>query len=133
MSHCHFRFPFKALAVVLSVACFLAFGQGAVSSALGADADTFEAWPKKPGEPGANPPPPKAAANETGTFETWPKKPAEPGVEPAAKAGEVAGAKTAEGISAGTWGWIAAGVAALLVIGWTAAGGGGGSSTTSNH
>ena len=116
-----FRFPFKALAAALSVACFLAFGQGAFSSALAADTDTFEAWPKKRVEPGVTP------------SETRPKKSAEPGVEPAARAGEAAGEKTAEGISAGTWGWIAAGAGALILIGVAAGGGGGGTTTTPVH
>jgi len=100
------RFPFKALVIVLSVACFLAFGQGAVSSAFAAEGSTFETWPKKPVESGVEPPPP-----------------------PPAKAGEAAGARTSEGISTGTWGWILAGVGAVALIAVAASG----SSSTSNH
>ena len=122
MSRRRFRFPFKALAAALSVACFLAFGQGVISSALAADPAPFETWPKKAVEPGVEP------------RETLPKKTGKPGAEPsAAEAGEAAGEKTSEGISAGTWGWIAAGVGAVVLIGMAAGGGGGGTTTTTVH
>ena len=119
MSRRRFPFPFRALAAALSVACFLAFGQGVISSALAADADTFEAWPKKSVQPGVEP------------SDKWPKEPeAEPS---AARAGEAAGARTAEGISAGTWQWIAAGIGTLIIIGLAASGGGSSTTTTPVH
>ena len=105
-----FRFPMKAFVAVLSIVCFLAFAQGAVPRALAAD----------PATPPATPP-------ATTEWETWPPK---KGVEASATAGEAAGAKTSSGISAGTWGWIAGGVAAVILIVVLAAGGSGSESTT---
>ena len=99
----------KSVVAILCAACFLTMSLGSVSRAVAA-----EPW------------------------ETWPKKTAEPGVEPvpetdgAAKAGDAAGKKTATGLSAGTIGWIAVGVAGAIGIG-IAVGGGGGGGTTSNH
>ncbi len=100
----------KGFVAILCAACFLAFAQGAVTQAFAAE--QWQTWPQKAAEPGVTPPP-----AETGA---------------AAKAGEAAGAKTYAGMSAGTIGWIALGVAAAVGIG-IAAGGGGGGGTTSNH
>lgn len=108
----------KAATAVLSATLFLCFS---ISSAITASAaDTWETWPKKTMEPGVD------------------KKPAAPAPPPsnsapAANAGEAAGAKTAEGMSAGTIGWIAAGTAAVIGIGIAAGGGGGGSTTPAHH
>ena len=101
-----------AMSVVaaLSIACFLAFAQGAVTSAVAADA--WETWPPKKPQPGVEPPTPEAGA---------------------AAAGEAAGTKTYAGLSAGTWGWIALGTAAVVGIAFALGGGGGGSSSTTNH
>ncbi|GAB4235950.1 MAG: hypothetical protein OHK0028_12680 [Deltaproteobacteria bacterium] len=79
-----------------------------------------------------------AAADE---WPVWPKKAVEPGVEPkpapepngAAKAGDAAGKKASDGMSAGTIGWIAAGAAAVIGIAVAAGGGGGGSSSNCNQ
>ncbi len=100
----------KSVVAILCAACFLIISLGSVSRAVAAD-----------------------------TWETWPKKTAEPGVEPkpgtdangAAQAGDAAGKKTATGLSAGTIGWIAVGVAAIIGVAIAVGGGGGGS--TSNH
>ncbi|MBP2676591.1 MAG: hypothetical protein H6Q84_3431 [Deltaproteobacteria bacterium] len=107
MTNRRFRFPVKVLAALLSLACFLAFEIVAVSPVLAAE---------------PTPGPLK--------WETWPKKPETSGTTtgPAA-AGEAAGAQTSSGISAGTWGWIAGGVAAVALIAVAAGGGGGGSSS----
>ncbi len=105
MTNRRFRPPMKAFAAFVAVACFLTFGQGAVSTALAAD-------------------PPSGSS----TWETWPKKP-----EGAGAAGEAGGAKTASGISAGTWGWILGGVAAAVLIAVAASGGGGGSTAAPAH
>lgn len=104
----------KSVVAILCAACFLTVSLGSVSRAIAADAaaDTFETWPKKATEPGVEPQP-------------------APGTEGAAKAGDAAGKKAATGLSAGTIGWIAVGVAAAIGIGIAAGGGGGG--TTSNH
>jgi hypothetical protein len=106
MANRRFRSPMKTFAAFLAVACFLTFGQGAVSSALAAD---------PPAPPPSSPP---------SVWETWPKKPAGPEA-----AGEAGGEKTTSGISAGTWGWIAGGVAAAVLIGVAASGGGGNGTT----
>jgi hypothetical protein len=97
-----------SLVAILCAACFLAVAQGAVTHAFAAE--KWETWPPQKVEPGVSPPP-----AETGA---------------AAKAGEAAGAKTSAGISAGTIGWIALG---LAVVGGIAAAAGGGGGTTSNH
>ena len=110
MDRRRFRSTMKAFVAALSIACFLAFPQGAVTHAQAAD----------PAAPSATPP----ASTE---WETWPPK---KGVDPSATAGEAAGAKTSSGISAGTWGWIAGGVAAVILIVVLAAGGSGSESTT---
>jgi len=101
-----FRSPMKMCAALIAIAFFLTLGHGAVSSVLAAD-----------------PPAPPAAGSDA--WETWPKKP-----EGATAAGESGGAKTSSGISAGTWGWIAAGTAAVILIGVAASGGSGGSSNS---
>ena len=79
----------------------------------------------------------RAVAADAETWETWPKKPAEAGAEDAtgaAMAGEEAGKKTYAGMSAGTIGWIALGTAAVIGIAIAAgSGGGGGGSTTPTH
>jgi hypothetical protein len=99
----------KSVVAILCAACFLTMSLGSVSRAVAAD--TFETWPKKKVEPGMEP---------------------EPTTEGAAQAGDAAGKKAATGLSAGTIGWIAVGVAAAIGIG-VAAGGGGGGGTTTNH
>jgi len=101
-----FRSSMKMCAAMIAVACFLTFGQGTVSSVLAADP----------------PAPPPAISND---WETWPKKP-----EGATAAGESGGAKASSGISAGTWGWIAGGAAAVILIGVVASGGSGGTATS---
>src|SRR5512134_3738246 len=106
MTKRRYRLSLKAVASVLSIACFLSFAGGAVNHAMAQD--TWETWP--------------------------PKKPA-PGTEgatsgAAAKAGEAAGTKTYAGLSAGTWGWIALGTAVLVAIILIAGGGGGGTTST---
>ena len=106
MTNRRFRFPVKVLAALLSLACFLAFEIVAVSPVLAA-------------EPAPKPPT---------TWETWPRTAPGTTTGPAA-AGEAAGAQTSSGISAGTWGWIAGGVAAVALIAVAAGGGGGGSSS----
>jgi len=110
MNRHRFRSSMRAFVAVLSIACFLAFAQGAVTHALAADPVTPPATPPKGTE-----------------WETWPPK---KGGEASATAGEAAGARTSSGISAGTWGWIAGGTAAVILIVVLAAGGGGGGSTT---
>ena len=108
------RSTMKSVVAILCAACFLTMSLGSVFRAVAADtaADTFETWPKKTAEPGVEPQP-------------------APGTEGAAKAGDAAGKKAATGLSAGTIGWIALGVAGAIGIGIAAGGGGGG--TTSNH
>ena len=102
----------KSVVAVLCAACFLTMSFGAVSRAVAAE--DWPVWPKKSAEPGVEvtptPPPPQ--------------------VQPAgaAKEGSEAGQAVKKGTSAGTIGWIAAGVAAAIGIG-VAAGGGGGSSS----
>jgi len=106
----HRRSPVKAVVAAVSIACFLAFAQGAVTHAVAAE--PWETWPpKKPG-PGGEIPPSEAGA---------------------AKAGEAAGKKTYAGLSAGTWGWIALGVGGLAAILLIAGGGGDGTTSTPAH
>lgn len=102
----HRRSPVKSVVAALSIACFLAFAQGAVTRAVAAD--TWETWPPKKPAAGVEAPAPEAGA---------------------AKAGEAAGTKTYAGLSAGTWGWIALGTAAVVGLAF-ALGGGGGDGTT---
>lgn len=111
MTNRRFRFPGKVLAALLSLACFLAFGIAAVAPVLAAD------------------PAPRPAPTSP-TWETWPRRP-EPAGVPAgpATAGEAAGERTATGISRGTWGWIAGGVAAAALVAVAAGGGGGGNAS----
>ena len=104
------RSTVKSIVAILCAACFLSMSLGSVSRAVAAD--PFETWPKKTTEPGVEP------------------KPA-PETEGAAKAGDAAGKKAATGLSSGTIGWIAVGIAATIGIGIAAGSGGGG--TTSNH
>lgn len=108
-----FQSTVKSVLAIICAACFLTMTMGLGSVSRAVAADTFETWPKKTTEPGVEPRP----APET---------------EGAAKAGDEAGKKAATGLSAGTIGWIAVGVAAAIGIG-IAAGGGGGGGTTSNH
>jgi len=103
-----FRSAVKSVVAVLCAACFLTVSLGSVSRAIAADG--WETWPKKTAEAGVEP---KPAANGNG----------------AAQAGDAAGKKTAKGLSSGTIGWIAVGVAAAIGIGIAAGGGG----STSNH
>ena len=95
----------KSVIAILCAACFLTMSIGTVSHAV-----AQESW------------------------ETWPKKTVEPGAEDttgAAAAGEEAGTKTYAGMSAGTIGWIAAGTAVVIGVA-IAAGGSGGSSSSSS-
>jgi len=104
------RSTLKSVIAILCTACFLTMSIGAVSRAVAADAETWETWPKKPVEAGAE--------DATG----------------AAMAGEEAGKKTYAGMSAGTIGWIAAGTAVVIGIAIAAgSGGSGGNGSTSNH
>ena len=89
----------KSVVAILCAACFLTMSLGSVSPAAAAEA--WETWPKK-------------TATET---------------DGAAKAGDAAGTKTSKGMSAGTIGLIALGVAGAVGIA-VAAGGGGGSSSS---
>ncbi len=92
----------RMLAVSMSAVCFVFFfGVAAAPPVLAADL-----------APGA------------AKWENWPKKE----TTGAAAAGEAAGEKTEAGISKGTWGWIAAGVAvaAIIAIAASDSGGGGG-------
>jgi len=112
------RYIRKTATAVLSAALFLCFS---IASAITVSAaDTWETWPKKTVEPGVD--------KKTAAPAPLPSNSA-----PAAKAGEAAGARTAEGMSAGTIGWIAAGTAAVIGIGIAAGGGGGGSTTPAHH
>lgn len=108
--HRQFR---QAAIAVLSATLFLAFT--VASPVTASAAETWETWPKKAVEPG---------------IDSKPAAPVPPpsGSGPAASAGKAAGEKTAEGMSAGTIGWIALGAAAVVGIA-VAAGGGGGSSS----
>ncbi len=101
----------KSVVAILCAACFLTMSLGTVSRAIAAD--TWETWPKKTAEPGVE------TKTDTGTNGG------------AANAGDAAGKKAATGLSAGTIGWIAVGVAAVAGIAIAAGSGGGG--TTSNH
>ncbi len=108
------RSAMKSAVAVFCAACFLTMTLGAASRAVAAE--DWPVWPKKTAEPGVEvtqPPPP-------------------PQVQPqpaAAKEGSEAGQAVKKGTSAGTIGWIAAGVAAAIGIG-VAVGGGG---SSSNH
>ena len=101
------RSTVKSIIATLCAACFLTMSLGTVSRAVAAD--TWETWPKKTTEPGVE----VAAA------------PA-PEANGAAKAGGVAGGKTATGLSSGTI--TAMAVGAAVVIGLAVAAGGNGSS-----
>jgi hypothetical protein len=107
------RSSVKSVVAILCAACFLTMSLGSVSRAVAAD--TWETWPKKTVEPGVEAKP----ATDNG----------------AAQAGDAAGKKTEKGISAGTIGWIALGVAAVagVVIAVGSGGGSGSSGSTSNH
>lgn len=114
-----FRPHVKPLAAMLSIACLLSFEFAAVAPA-------FAAEPTKP------------PAQTGPTWETWPKRPAESGpVKPTpsgpAAAGEIAGETTYAGLTAGTWGWIAGGVAVVGVAALALGGGGGGGSSAPAH
>ena len=106
---------------------------GSVTRAVAAD-DTFEAWPKKPAEPGVAPKPVPDANGAVKVWEMWPIKRTEPvtgqkpltGADGAATAGDAAEKKTAKERSYGTIGWIALGIAAVIGIAVAAGGGGGG-------
>ncbi len=116
MTICRSRIPVKIFAALLSLACFLSFEIMAVAPVLAAD-----------------PAPAPKPALKSSPWETWPRGPATSGVPTGpATAGEAAGEKTSSGISRGTWGWIAGGVAAAALIA-VAAGGGGGSSSSPAH
>ena len=99
------RSTLKSVIAILCTACFLTMSIGTVSRAVAQE--TWETWPKKPVDAGAE--------DTTG----------------AAKAGEEAGKKTYAGMSAGTIGWIALGTAAVIGVA-IAAGGSGGSSSSSS-
>lgn len=106
------RLQVKVLAALLSLACFLAFDIAAVAPVLAAD------------------PAPAVKPAPKSSWETWPRRPETSGVVTGpSTAGEAAGEKTSSGISKGTWGWIAGGVAAAALIAVAAGGGGGGSSS----
>jgi hypothetical protein len=109
-----FRSHGKLLAAMLSIACFLSFEVVAAVPA-------FAAEPAKP-------------PVQTGpTWETWPRAPGTPTPSGPADAGEIAGEKTYAGLSAGTWGWIAGGVAVVGVAALALGGGGGGGSSAPAH
>ncbi len=111
------RSGMKVLAALLSLACFLAFEIAAIAPTLA-----------------AAPVPAVKPAPKSSTWETWPRRPEPSGVTTGpATAGEAAGEKTSTGISRGTWGWIAGGVAAAALIAVAAGGGGGGSSSAPTH
>ena len=103
------RSTLRSVIAILCAACFLTMSIGDVSPAVAQE--TWETWPKKTVEPGAE------------------------GTTGAAAAGEEAGKKTYAGMSAGTIGWIAAGTALVIGIAIAAggSGGGGGGSTTPVH
>ncbi|MBE0602017.1 MAG: hypothetical protein IH611_00120 [Deltaproteobacteria bacterium] len=125
----------KSVAAVLCAACFLSMNLGAVSRAVAAD--PWETWPKTKTEPAPameQKPATATDANEAAkTWDQWPKKASEADMErklaadadKAAKAGDAAEKKSAMGISYGTIGWIALGIAAAIGIGIAASGGGG--------
>jgi hypothetical protein len=108
MTHRHRRTPVKALVAAVSIACFLAFAQGAVTHAVAAE--PWETWPPKKTAPGETAP-------DTGAY----------------RAGEYAGEKTYAGLTAGTWGWIALGTAAVVGLAFALGGGGGNGGTTSTQ
>jgi len=99
------RCTLKSVIAILCAACFLTMSIGAVSHAIAQE--TWETWPKKPVESGAE--------DTTG----------------AAMAGEEAGKKTYAGMSAGTIGLIAAGAAVVIGVAIAAGGSGGSSSSPS--
>ena len=101
------RSTLKSVIAILCAACFLAMSIGTVYPAVAQE--TWETWPKKTVEPGAE------------------------GTTGAATAGEEGGKKTYAGMSAGTIGWIALGTAAVIGIAIAAGGSGGGGSTTPTH
>jgi len=103
------RSTLKSVIAILCAACFLTMSIGTVSRAVAQE--TWETWPKKTVEPGAE------------------------GTTGAAAAGDAAGTKTVAGMSYGTIGWIALGTAAVIGIAIAAggSGGGGGGSTTPTH
>lgn len=107
-----FRSAMKSVVAVLCAACFLTMTFGAASRAIAAD--EWPVWPKKGAEPGveATPTPPPPQVQPAG----------------AAKEGSEAGQAVKKGTSAGTIGWVAAGLAAAIGIGVAASGGGGSSS-----
>jgi len=108
----HLLSTIKSAVAVLCAACFLTVSLGSVSPAI-AD-DTWETWPKKTTVPGVAP---KPETDATG----------------AAKTGEAAEKKAAEGKSSGKIWWIAAGTAVVIGIAVAvAAGGGDGGGTTPN-
>lgn len=100
----------RSVVAILCAVCFLTMSIGTVSRAIAAE--EWPVWPPKSAEPGIEPKP--APAPET---------------TGAAKAGDEGGKKAAEGLSAGTIGWIAAGVAGVIAIGVAVGGGGGGGSS----
>jgi len=102
------RSTLRSVIAILCAACFLTMSIGTVSPAVAQE--TWETWPKKTVEPGAE------------------------GTTGAAAAGDAAGTKTVAGMSYGTIGWIALGTAAVIGIAIAAgSGGGGGGSTTPVH
>ena len=102
------RSTLRSVIAILCAACFLTMSIGTVSPAVAQE--TWETWPKKTVEPGAE------------------------GTTGAAAAGDAAGTKTVAGMSYGTIGWIALGTAAVIGIAIAAgSGGGGGGSTTPTH
>jgi len=102
------RSTLKSVIAILCAACFLTMSIGTVSRAVAQE--SWETWPKKPVEAGAE------------------------GTTGAATAGEEDGKKTYAGMSAGTIGWIAAGTAVVIGIAIAAgSGGSGGNGSTSNH
>ena len=107
-----FRSAMKSVVAVLCAACFLTMTFGAASRAIAAE--DWPVWPKKSAEPGVvtTPTPPPPQVQPSG----------------AAKEGSEAGQAAKKGISAGTIGWVAVGLAAAVGIGVAASGGGGSSS-----
>lgn len=101
--------PKSAIAICCAV-CLLTMSLGTFSSAVAAE--EWPVWPPKAAEHGVEHKP--APAPET---------------TGAAKAGDEGGKKAAEGLSAGTIGWIAVGAAAIIAIGVAVGGGGGGGSS----
>ncbi len=123
MMNRRFRSPMKVSLALLSFGFLLAFGQVAVPGALAA-----EPAPGAVASPAANTMLAADAPAGSSTWETWPRKP-----EGVPAAGEAGGSKTSSGISAGTWGWIAGGTAAVILIGVAASGSGSGTTATPVH